>query len=135
MRGAVVMVALAIPVAAVIWLYLDRGSAVSFLYGSGVGVASFATIAVTVSLLTVRPTGTRVMLGLAVYAGRLVFAGVAVGGAVYLDPWPVLPMLCGFAGVYVLENVLLLFMAPTTVRRSRAGIGAARGTSERRMGV
>jgi hypothetical protein len=73
--------------------------------------------------------------GLAVYTGRLVFAAVAVGGAVYYDLWPVLPMLCGFIGVYVLENVFLLMMAPTTMRRSRTGGEAARGTSERRMEV
>ena len=135
LRGAAAIVVLVLPVSGVIWRYIDGASAVSFLYGSGVGMACFASIAVTVSFLTVRPTGTRMVHGLAVYTGRLVFAAVAVGGAVYYDLWPVLPMLCGFIGVYVLENVFLLMMAPTTMRRSRTGGEAARGTSERRMEV
>lgn len=133
LKGAAVMVALALPVGAMIGYYTDRAHAVAFLYGVGVGVASFASIALTVSLLLVRPSGLRILLGTAVYAGRLLFAAVAVGLPIYLNLWPVLPLLCGFAGVYVAENVLLLAMAPKTT--GHAAVSSARGGVERRSEV
>lgn len=116
LKGAALALALALPVGGAGWYYFERAHAVSFLYGVGVGVVGFASIALTVSLLTVRPSGARIMLGVATYGARLVLVVAAVGVAVYLDAWPVLPMLCGLAGVYVVENVLLLKMAPKSVR-------------------
>ena len=107
---------------------------VSFLYGVGVGVVGFASIALTVSLLTVRPSGVRILLGVASYGARLVLVVAAVGIAVYVDAWPVLPMLCGLAGVYVVENLLLLKMAPKSARVGNSA-RPVRGSVERRTEV
>jgi hypothetical protein len=128
LRGAAFAIALAAPVAATVWYWLERAHAFSFLYGVGVGVVGFASIALTVTLLTVRPSGVRILLGVASYGARIALVVAAVGVAVYADAWPVLPMLCGLAGVYVVENLLLLKMAPTSLR-------AAGGGAERRTGV
>jgi hypothetical protein len=133
-RGAVLALALAIPVGGAVWYLLERAHAVSFLYGVGVGVAGFASIALTVTLLTVRPSGVRILLGVASYGARLLLVVAAVGVAVYADAWPVLPMLCGLAGVYVVENLLLLKMAPTSVRAGSAARTVGGGV-ERRTGV
>lgn len=116
LTGATIATALSVLVGGIVWYYFDPAHAVSLLYGAGVGVVGFASIAITVSLLTVRPTGLRVLFGFASYGARLVFVVAAVGVGVYLDVWPALPMVCGLAGVYVVENLLLLKMAPKTVR-------------------
>lgn len=120
LTGAALALALALPVGGAVWYYFERAHVVSFLYGVGVGVVGFASIALTVSLLTVRPSGGRILLGVAIYGARLVLVVAALGGAVYVDAWPVLPMLCGLGGVYVVENLLLLKMAPTSVRTGNA---------------
>lgn len=134
LRGAILALALALPVGGVVWYYLGQAQTVSFLYGVGVGVLGFASIALTVSLLTVRPSGVRILLGVAAYGARLVLVVAAMGFAVYLDAWPVLPMLCGLAGVYVVENLLLLKMAPTSIRTGGVS-GPVGGPVERRTEV
>ncbi len=134
LRGAVLALALAVPVGGAVWYLLERAHAVSFRDGVGVGVVGFASIALTVTLLTVRPSGVRILLGVASYGARLLLVVAAVGVAVYADAWPVLPMLCGLAGVYVVENLLLLKMAPTSVRAGSAA-GTVGGGVERRTGV
>lgn len=134
LKGAVLVLALALPVAGAVWYSFGWAQAVSLLYGVGVGAAGFASIALTVTLLTVRPSGVRILLGVATYGARLVLVVAAVGVAVYADAWPVLPMLCGLAGVYVVENLLLLKMAPKSVRGA-APAGPVRGGVERRSEV
>lgn len=134
LKGAAIALALAVPIVAVVWYYSDRAHAVSFVYGVGVGVVGFASIALTVSLMTVRPTGLRVLLGFASYAGRLLLVVAAVGVPAYLRVWPVVPMLCGLAGVYAVENVLLLKMAPKSVRAGDPARSVGGGV-ERRTGV
>ena len=134
LTGAALTLALAIPVCAGIWYYSGWAQAASFVYGVGVGVAGFLSIALTVSLLTVRPTGLRVILGFASYGARLAFVVAAVGVPAYLGLWPVVPMLCGLAGVYVVENLLILKLAPTTVR-TVSPAGPVRGGVERRTEV
>ncbi len=134
LKGAVLALVLALPVGGAVWYFFERAYAGSFLYGVGVGVVGFASIALTVSLLTVRPSGVRIMLGVASYSARFVLVVAAVGGAVYLDAWPVLPMLCGVTGVYVVENVLLLKMAPKSVRAGNSA-RPVRGRLERRTEV
>ncbi len=57
LKGAAIALALAALIAAVVWYYTGRAHAVSFVYGVGVGVVGFASIALTVSLMTDRPTG------------------------------------------------------------------------------
>jgi hypothetical protein len=134
LRGAALAIMLAVPAGAAFWYYLGRAETVAFVYGVGVGILGFASIALTVSLLTVRPSGVRILLGVASYGGRLAFALVAVGVPVYLGSWPVLPMLCGLVGVYVVENVSLLKMAP---RSMPVGVPRAsvRGGVERRTEI
>lgn len=134
LKGAALALTLAIPVGALLWYYLGQAHTVSFLYGVGVGVLGFASIALAVSLLTVRPSGGRILLGVVIYGARLVLGVAAVGGAVYFDAWPVLPMLCGLGGVYVVENLLLLKMAPRSVRTGNSA-GPVRGGVERRTEV
>ncbi len=114
-RGTVLTLVLALLAGVAFGYYLGGVHAGAFLYGVGVGAVSFASIALTVSLLTVRPTASRVLLGAASYVGRLVFAAVAIGVPAFLNLWPVLPMLGGFAGVYVIENVVLLLLASNAV--------------------
>ncbi len=135
LRGAALAMLLALPVFLAVWYSFGRAEAFAFVYGVGVGVLGFASIALTVTLLTVRPSGVRIMLGVASYGGRLVFALVAVGVPVYLGSWPVLPMLGGLVGVYVVENLSLLKMAPKTMP-ARGALGAsARGVAERRTEI
>jgi hypothetical protein len=111
-RGAVLTLVLAAAVGAAFGLYLGWEWVGAFLYGVGVGVVSFASIALTVSLLTVRPSALRVMLGASSYVGRLLFGAVAVIVPIYAGLWPALPVVAGFVGVYVVENVVLLLLAP-----------------------
>lgn len=117
-RGTILTLVFAILASLVFVYYLDRADAAAFLYGVGVGVLSFASIAVTVSMFTVRPTGRRVMFGAAFYVGRLVFAAVAVLVPVYALGWPAFPILGGLAGVYAIENVVVLLLASKS-----AGVG------------
>jgi hypothetical protein len=104
----------------------------AFLYGAGVGTLSFTSIAVTAALLGGRFTGERILLGLAVYVGRLFLAAGAIGVPIYFGTLPALAMVCGFAGVYVVENVVLLLAAPRSVGSAARGSG---GGIERRTGV
>ena len=63
----------------------------------------------------------RVLVGAAFYVGRLLFAAVAVLVPVYAGGWPALPILGGLAGVYAIENVVVLWLASKTagVERER----------------
>lgn len=114
-RGTILTLVFALLASLVFVYYLDRADAVALLYGVGVGLLSFASIAVTVSMLTVRPTGGRVLFGGALYVGRLVFAAAAVLVPVYVWAWPALPILGGLAGVYAVENVVVLLLASKSV--------------------
>jgi hypothetical protein len=134
LRGAALALLLALPAGVAVWYYFGRAETLSFVYGVGVGILGFASIALTVSLLTVRPSGVRILLGVASYGGRLAFALVAVGVPVYLGTWPVLPMLCGLVGVYVVENVSLLKMAPRSIP-VRAPEPSVHGGAERRTEI
>ncbi len=118
--GAALTILVSLVATVVVGYYFGWMHAGVFLYGAAIGVLSFTSIAVTAALLGGRIGSDRIVLGLAVYFGRLVFAAGAVGIPLYLGSWPALPMLCGLAGVYVVENLALLFGASktaTTVRR------------------
>jgi hypothetical protein len=121
-RGTILTLVLALLASLAFAYYLDPADAVAFLYGVGVGVLSFASIAVTVSMFTVRPTGRRVLFGAAFYVGRLLFAAVAVLVPVYLGGWPALPMLGGLAGVYAIENVVVLWLASKNAGLGHEGV-------------
>jgi hypothetical protein len=121
-RGTALTLVFALLASLVFAYYLDRVDALAFLYGVGIGMVSFASIAVTVSMLTVRPTGRRMLFGAAFYVGRLLFAAVAVLVPVYLGGWPPLPILGGLAGVYAVENVVVLLLASKTVGAGHKGV-------------
>ncbi len=95
-------------VGAVIWFLYGGAYAGAFLYGVSVGIVSFVSIALTVSLLTECPKAFGMMVGAASFGARYGIAAVALGVPAYLNLWPVGFMLGGFAGVYLAENVVLL---------------------------
>ena len=132
--GATVTVILSLLGAGAVWGYFGGIHAGAYLYGAGIGVVCFTSIAVTAALLGGRLSGDRIVLGLLVYVGRLVFAAMGLGLPMYLADWPALALLGGFTGVYVVENVVLLMGAPRTVGGASA-VGAAGEGVERRTGV
>lgn len=97
----------AAPVGVVVWSLYGAVYAWAFLYGVGMGAASFVSIAVTVSMLTARSSLWQ-GLGMAFFAARYGFVAGALGIPAYAGLWPLGPMLFGFAAVYVAENVVLL---------------------------
>ncbi|MGH3088060.1 MAG: hypothetical protein ACRDSJ_12165 [Rubrobacteraceae bacterium] len=106
--GAVVAAAVALPGAVAVGWYLGEAEAWSFLYGVVVGLATFSTIAVAVPLIFGQTTDAKKLIGAGIYAGRIVFAIAAVAVPITLDLWPIMPMVCGLVGVYIVENVVLL---------------------------
>lgn len=116
--GAVAMSAVALPAAGAVAYYFGSMEAWSFLYGVFVGMAMFSSIAFAVTMVFGPTTEMRRLVGAGIYVGRLVFAAAAVLVPITLDLWPVVPMLCGFVGVYVVENVVLLFGAAKVAGRS-----------------
>ncbi len=92
----------------VVWFFFGEAYAGAFLYGAGVGIVSFVSTALTVSMLTGRSKAVGVLIGAASFGARYGFAAVALGVPAYLELWPVVVMLVGFAGVYLAENVALL---------------------------
>ena len=123
-------------IGAVVWFLFGAAHAGAVLYGVGVGIVSFFSTALTVSLLTGGSKAAGMMIGTASFAARLGFAAGALGVPAYLDLWPVVAMLAGFVGVYLAENVVLL----PGVLLGRAGAGrdvgrAVRERVERRVGA
>ena len=123
-------------IGAVVWFLFGAAHAGAVLYGVGVGIVSFVSTALTVSLLTGGSKAAGMVIGTASFAARLGFASGALGVPAYLDLWPVVAMLAGFVGVYLAENVVLL----PGVLLGRAGAGrdvgrAVRERAERRVGA
>ena len=123
-------------IGAVVWFLFGAAHAGAVLYGVGVGIVSFVSTALTVSLLTGGSKAAGMMIGTASFAARLGFAAGALGVPAYLDLWPVVAMLACFVGVYLAENVVLL----PGVLLGRAGAGrdvgrAVRERVERRVGA
>lgn len=119
LRYAVYMIVLAVLAGAAMFYFYGGAHAGALLYGIGVGVMSFVSTALTVSLLTGRSRLSRVV-GVASFVGRFLFAVGALAIPAYLDLWPVLAMLGGFAGVYLAENVALLPMAFSVIKDQSA---------------
>ena len=112
-------------VGAVVWFLSGEEHAGAFLYGVGIGTVSFASTALTVSLLMGRSTAGGMMVGALSFGARYGFVTAALGVPAYLGLWPVVPMLGGFVGVYMAENVLLL---PGVLTRAIGTPSAERGT-------
>ncbi len=120
----------AIPVGMGVWFLYDAVYAGVFLYGVGMGAASFVSIAVTVSMLTAHSSVWR-GVGMAFFAGRYGLMAGALGIPAYMGLWPVAPMLFGFAAVYVAENVVLLPGVSRVLGGTRAKRAAVRPRREK----
>jgi len=115
----------------VVWFLYDEAYAGAFLYGAGVGIVSFVSTALTVSLLTRRSILWR-LVGTASFVVRYGFVAVALGVPAYLGLWPVVVMLVGFAGAYLAENVVLL---PRVLMVKRNAGRPVHERVERRVGL
>ena len=113
------IVALMVPVAAVLFYFFGMAHAEAFAYGVGIGLISLLSTAVTVSLLWGPNMTLGMMVGAFSFVARCGLAAGALGIPAYLGLWPVLPMLGGFAGGYLVENILLL---PGGLKIRHAGI-------------
>jgi hypothetical protein len=128
-RSAGWMALLAAVAVAVISYLFDMDSAVA-----GVGLLSFVSTAVTVSLLTGWSKVIGVVLGVGSFVARYGFVAIALGIPIYRDLWPALPALGGFAAVYFAETVLLvpwsirMMIIPVTERQVDEGAERRRGT-------
>jgi hypothetical protein len=113
------IIALMAPVAALLLYIYGLAHAEAFGYGVGIGLVSLLSTALTVSLLWGPSMTLGMMVGACSFAARCGLAAGALGLPAYLGLWPVLPMLGGFAGVYLVENIVLM---PGALKISHAGI-------------
>lgn len=109
--SSIAMAVVAVPSSGAVAYYFGGVEAWSFLYGVGVGFVTFVSIAAVVALILRRPSESKMMLGFAIYLGRLMFAAVALAIPLFLGLLPVLPVVCGLVAVYVVENIALLWGA------------------------
>jgi hypothetical protein len=123
--------ALMIPVGALLLYIYGVAHVAAFAYGVGIGLVSLLSMALTVSLLWGPSIAVGIVIGAFSFAGRCLLAAGALGVPAYLGLWPVLPMLGGFAGVYLVENIVLM---PKALKISHASIRreATRKNVERR---
>jgi hypothetical protein len=126
LRYAAWILAGVVVISGLLFVVYGAGHAWSFFYGAGTALVSFVSTAVTISLFAGRSMAAGVMIGAGSFVARLVFAAAVLGIPAYLGLWPVVPMLAGFAGVYVAENVA----ATIRVARGRDEMRAKPGTSE-----
>jgi hypothetical protein len=110
----------AVVIGTLIYVYYAGAQAGAFGYGAGVGLLSFISTAATVSLLTGRSALWRAV-GAGSFVARYGFVVAALGIPAYLGLWPVVPMVAGFAGVYLAENFMLLPGALKVISGSEAG--------------
>jgi len=137
LRYAAWILTAAILISAALLLVYGAGHAWSFFYGAGTAVLSFLSTALTISLFAGRSVAAGVMIGAGSFVVRLIFAAAVLGIPAYLGLWPVVPMLAGFAGVYVAENVAAAVRVAKTRNEPSAKPGAAGSPREgagRRVG-
>jgi hypothetical protein len=137
LRYSAWLLGVAVLISAVLYFVYGGGYAWSFFYGAGAAVLSFVSTALTISLFSGRSMAAGVMIGAGSFVVRLAFAAAVLGIPAYLGLWPVVPMLVGFAGVYVAENVAAALRVART--RNEPGVGqraqgAAREKAGRRVG-
>jgi F0F1-type ATP synthase assembly protein I len=109
LRYAAWILAAAVLISGALFLLYGERHAWSFFYGAGAAILSFVSTALTISLFAGRSMAAGVLIGAGSFVARLVFAAAVLGIPAYLELWPVVPMLVGFAGVYVAENVAAAF--------------------------
>ena len=120
--------AAAVLISAALLLLYGGSHAWSFFYGAGAAILSFVSTALTISLFSGRSMAAGLMIGAGSFVVRLAFAAAVLGIPAYLGLWPVVPMLVGFAGVYVAENVA----AAIRVAKSRYVPSPGRGARRAR---
>jgi F0F1-type ATP synthase assembly protein I len=131
LRYAAWILAGAVLISAVLFLLFGESHAWSFFYGAGAAILSFISTALTISLFAGRSVAAGVVIGAGSFVVRLAFAAAVLGIPAYLGLWPVVPMLVGFAGVYIAENVA----AAVRVARSKsAKPGSPHEGAGRRLG-
>jgi len=118
-RCAGLIFALMVPVAALLLYLYSVAHAEAFAYGVAIGLISLLSTALTVSLLWGPSMTVGMMVGAFSFVARCGLAAGALGIPAYLGLWPVLPMLGGFAGVYLAENIVLM---PGAIKISHASI-------------
>jgi len=131
LRCAASVIALAVPAGVAVFYVYGGTHAGAFLYGVGVGVVSFVSTALTVTLLTGRSTAGGMLVGGSSFAVRYGFAAGALGVPAYLGLWPVVAMLGGFVAVYVAETVVLVPWALRAISGPGAGRPAGEGVERR----
>lgn len=129
LSGAVVATVVSLCVAAIGAYYFGLAHSGAFLYGALVGLVTYSSIALTAWLLGGSFSGERMLLGMVIYIGRLIFAALAIGIPMFIGSWPALAMVSGFAMVYLVENLVLLIGAARTVGAS--GLHSREGTQRR----
>jgi hypothetical protein len=134
LRYAAWILAATVVISGLLLLYYETGHAWSFFYGAGMAVVSFVSTAVTISLFAGRSVAAGLVIGAGSFVARLVFAAAVLGIPAYLGLWPVVPMLAGFAGVYVAENVAATARVARTRREPSAKPGATSAQTGRRVG-
>lgn len=127
-RCALRIFVLMVPVAALLLYLFGVAHVGAFAYGVGAGLLSLVSTALTVTLLWGRSMTLGMMVGAVSFVGRCVFAAGALGIPAYLGLWPVLPMLGGFAGVYLAENIVFM---PGALKISHESIRREAATRER----
>ena len=125
LRYAAWILAAAVLISGALLLLYGAAHAWSFFYGAGTAVLSFVSTALTISLFAGRSVAAGVMIGAGSFVARLVSAAAVLGIPAYLGLWPVVPMLAGFAGVYVAENVAAAVRVARTRNEPSAKPGAA----------
>jgi F0F1-type ATP synthase assembly protein I len=135
LRYSAWLLGVAVLISALLFFVYGGGQAWSFIYGAGAAVLSFVSTALTISLFAGRSMAAGVMIGAGSFVVRLAFAAAVLGIPAYLGLWPVVPMLAGFAGVYVAENVVAAVRMSKTRNQSSAKPGAtSREGAGRRAG-
>jgi hypothetical protein len=135
LRYAAWILAAAVVISGALLLLYGAGHAWSFFYGAGMAILSFVSTALTISMFAGRSMAAGVMIGAGSFVARLVFAAAVLGIPAYLGLWPVVPMLAGFAGVYVAENVAATVRVARTRNEPSAKPGdKAREGTGRRVG-
>jgi hypothetical protein len=117
--------AAAVVISGLLLLIYGAAHAWSIFYGAGTAVLSFVSTALTISMFAGRSVAAGVLIGAGSFVVRLAFAAAVLGIPAYLGLWPVVPMLAGFAGVYVAENVA----ATMRVARTRSNPSAEPGVT------
>jgi hypothetical protein len=131
LRCSAWVIALAVPAGGAVFYVYGGTHAGAFLYGVGVGVVSFVSTALTVTLLTGRSTTGGMLVGGSSFVVRYGFAAGALGVPAYLGLWPVVAMLGGFVAVYVVETVVLVPWALRAIGDPGAGRPAGEGVERR----